>query len=117
MSNINWSGIITAEQKAKETAARIETDLTQLLNSHLDAVAGQRRYDSRFTCSLRAGFTGPFQTEGLVFSAWMDECNMIAYAHMAKVKAGLAPIPAKEDLIALLPVIEWPPSPIPEGAV
>lgn len=95
----------------------IQEELTQALNEHLDSVAAQRRYDSRFTCALRAGFPGPFQPEGLVFAAFMDECNMVGYLLMQEVKAGLAPVPTKAELIALMPNIEWPPSPIPEGAV
>uniref|UniRef100_A0A6H1ZEC4 Putative tail protein n=1 Tax=viral metagenome TaxID=1070528 RepID=A0A6H1ZEC4_9ZZZZ len=94
----------------------IERDLTAVLNRHLDAVAGQRRYDSRFTCSLRAGFPGPFQEEGRVFAAWMDACNMAAYQLMADVKAGSRAVPTEAELIVALPVIEWPPSPIPAGA-
>ena len=94
----------------------IERALTSALNRHLDAVAGQRRYDSRFTCSLRAGFPGPFQEEGQVFAVWMDACNMAAYQLMAEVKAGRAPVPTDAELIAAMPKIEWPPSPIPAGA-
>ncbi|MCQ4310928.1 hypothetical protein NAV33_03300 [Pseudomonas stutzeri] len=98
------------------TPEQTEADLTAVLNRHLDLVAGQRRYDSRFTCSLRAGFPGPFQEEGKVFAAWMDACNMTGYQLMAEVKAGRAPVPSEADLIAAMPVIAWPPSPIPTGA-
>lgn len=98
------------------TPEEIETKLTAVLNRHLDSVAGQRRYDNRFTCALRAGFPGPFQEEGQVFAAWMDACNMAAYQLMAEVKAGSRPIPSEAELIAALPVIEWPASPIPAGA-
>ena len=96
---------------------QVERALVAGFNQFLDSVAGQRRYDSRFTCALRAGFEGPFQVEGQVFATWMDECNMIAYAVMAEVKAGRAPVPSQAELIAMLPQIQWPPSPIPEGAV
>jgi len=91
--------------------------LTAVLNGHLDAVAGQRRYDNRFTCALRAGFSGPFQQEGQVFAAWMDACNIVAYTVMAECRAGMRPIPSDAELIAAMPAIAWPPSPIPEGAV
>lgn len=98
------------------TPEKIETDLTAVLNRHLDSVAGQRRYDSRFTCALRAGFPGPFQEEGQVFAAWMDACNMAAYQLMAEVKAGSRAVPTEAELIAAMPTIEWPASPIPAGA-
>ncbi len=99
-----------------KTADQLEDALTAVLNQHLDTVARQRRYDSRFTCSLRAGFPGPFQEEGQVFAGWMDACNMAAYQLMAEVKAGSRAVPTEADLIAAMPVIEWPPSPIPAGA-
>lgn len=107
---------MTAAEYAAWVAA-LQARLTDALNQHLDAVARQRRYDNRFTCSLRAGFTGPFQAEGLAFAAWMDVCNLTAYQIMAEVKAGLRPIPTEEELVAEMPTIQWPPSPVPEGAL
>ena len=100
-----------AEQEKATQAA-----LTSALNNHLNAVAGERSYDDRFTCSLRAGYPGPFQPEGQAFAAWMDDCNMLAYQIMSEVKQGLRQIPTESELIAALPLIEWPPSPVPVGA-
>ena len=114
---IDWTKVETAEDKAAKALAALESSLIKTLNDHLDAVARQRRYDSRFTCSLRAGFTGPFQAEGVAFAAWMDQCNLVGYTIMAEVKAATRAVPTPEELIAAMPVIEWPPSPIPEGAV
>lgn len=106
------------ESKSPEqVAADIQMSLTQTLNDHLNNVAGQRRYDDRFTCALRAGFPGPFQSEGLAFAAFMDECNMVGYTMMKRAKAGEIPIPTDAELIAAMPPMVWPPSPIPEGAV
>lgn len=91
--------------------------LTGVLNAHLDAVAGQRRYDNRFTCSIRAGYPGPFREEGLAFAAHMDACNYKAYQIMAAVKLGQRPIPGEAELISEMPLITWPPSPIPPDAL
>lgn len=113
---IDWSKTVTAEDKAARAAVELEDFLVGVLNAHLDAVAGQRRYDNRFTCSLRAGFVGPFQAEGQAFAAWMDQCNMVGYTIMQEVKLGQRPVPSAAELIAAMPTIEWPPSPIPEGA-
>lgn len=98
-------------------SAAVEWRLVGVLNNHLNAVAAQRRYDDRFTCALRAGFAGPFQSEGLAFAAFMDECNMVGYSMMKRAKAGEIPVPTDAELIAAMPVMVWPPSPIPEGAV
>jgi len=103
-------------QTQAEQLVAVQQDLTTALNRHLNTVAGERSYDDRFTCSLRAGYPGPFQAEGQAFAAWMDDCNMLAYQIMADVKKGLRPIPTEAELIAELPVIVWPASPVPEGA-
>ena len=79
------------------------------LVAHLDATARQRRYDNRVTCALRAGYPGPFQTEGIAFAAWMDQCNALAYNLLAEVVAGTRPIPeSPQALIDLMPAMEWP---------
>lgn len=114
---IDFSQTVTAEDKASRSLITLQNQLTAALNRHLDSVAGQRRYDDRFTCSLRAGFPGPFQEEGTVFAAWMDACNLVAYTILAECKGGLRPVPTEEELVEALPLIEWPPSPIPEGAL
>lgn len=98
----------------EERDARLLGRFTRALTEHMDNVAQQRRYDSRITCSLRAGYPSIFQQEGLVFATWMDACNAMAYQTWAEVKAGQRAVPESiEAFLALLPVIEWPPSPIP----
>lgn len=114
---IDFSKIITVEDKLKQHQESLQKNLTEALNKHLDSVAKQRRYDDRYTCSLRAGFDGPFKAEGLAFAAWMDACNIKAYAILAECIAGQRPIPTEEELVAEMPLIEWPPSPIPEGII
>lgn len=100
---------------AEQYSAIMLNRYTNALNKHLDDVARQRRYDSRITCSLRAGYPGPFQAEGIAFAMWMDACNAAAYQIWADVRNGVRPIPATlEAFIAELPAIEWPPSVIPQ---
>ena len=97
----------------QEYSARLLDRFTTALTNHMDTVAQERRYDNRITCSLRAGYPSAFQEEGLTFATWMDTCNMTAYQIWAEVKAGQRAIPATiEEFIALMPVIEWPPSPV-----
>lgn len=78
------------------------------LEIHYDAAAQSRRYDNRLTCTLRAGFPGPFQSEGLAFATWMDQCNAYAYGQMALVQAGERAQPTPDELVAELPVLTWP---------
>lgn len=86
-------------------------DFEAALTAHLDATARARRYDSRITCALRAGYPGPFQAEGQAFAAWMDACNAQAYGLLAEVEAGTRPLPtATQALIDVLPPMVWPES-------
>lgn len=78
------------------------------LEAYYDAKAQERRYDNRYTCSLRAGYASPFQAEGLAFAVWMDTCNAQCYALLLEVQAGTVPMPTIEDVIAGLPELTWP---------
>ena len=86
----------------------IIAELTQVIEAHYDAIAQTKRYDNRFTCALRAGYTGPFQAEGVAFAQWMDTCNAYGYQVMADCLAALRPVPTEAELIAELPPIVWP---------
>lgn len=81
----------------------------QHLTRHLDQVARTKRYDSRITCALRAGYPGPFQAEGQAFALWMEECNQLAYQWWAEIEAGTRPMfSTPEEFIAQLPPFSWP---------
>lgn len=74
-----------------------------------DTTAQSRRYDNRITCALRAGYVGPFQSEGLAFATWMDTCNATAYQMLAQVQAGTMAMPETIDAaLAMLPEMVWP---------
>lgn len=90
--------------KAKEL---LISDYTTALEQYCDNVAQSRKYDNRFTCSLRAGYPGPFQEEGRTFAVWMDTCNAAAYQILHEVSTGEREVPSKEELISLLPPIQW----------
>lgn len=92
----------TASQKP-----RLE-DYDAALTAHLDSVAQSKRYADRISCSVRAGYPGPFQAEGIAFATWMDTCNQIGYQMLADFQAGNIPQPSVEDVIAALPPMVWP---------
>ena len=59
--------------------------------------------------TLRAGYPGTFQAEGIAFAAWMDQCNALAYNLLAEVVAGTRPLPeSPKALIDLMPPMVWP---------
>ena len=85
------------------TQAKIIAEYEAALDAYLDAVAQQHRYRDRVTFAMRAGYAGPWQSEGVKFGTWMDTCNAQAYALLESVLAGEAELPSKEDFIASLP--------------
>lgn len=87
---------------------QIIADLTRALEAYYDTTAHERRYDNRLTCALRAGFAGPFQSEGTAFAIWMDTCNAHCYQVMLDCQNGIRGIPSAEELIAELPKLIWP---------
>lgn len=92
----------------EETVGILVRRYDSALTVHLDKVAAERRYDNRITCSLRAGYPGPYQAEGIAFATWMDTCLYSAYELLQKIQAGTAAIPTIEEFIASLPVLQWP---------
>jgi len=86
---------------------KIILDLTKALEDFYDSKAQEKKYDNRLTCTLRAGYAGPFQSEGISFAIWMDNCNAYAYQVMQDVLAEEREIPTSEELIVELPILEW----------
>lgn len=103
-----WTPEEIAQAEAEAKTALI-AQFDNALSNHLDSVAQSKRYDTRITCALRAGYPGPFQAEGAAFAAWMDTCNSQAYQMWAEIEAGTRPMFAStEEFIAALPVMVWP---------
>ena len=109
-----WDGsALSAPVIPPPTQNEILLTLVAALEAHYDITAKERRYDSRLTCALRAGFAGPFQAEGTAFAIWMDNCNALGYQVMADCLVGLRPIPTAEELVAEMPAMVWPRSNLP----
>lgn len=90
------------------TKSLIEQFDTALMNL-FEETAKSKKYDSRVTCALRAGYPGPFQAEGIAFATWMDGCNALAYQILSECQAGTRPIPVSvEEFLAEFPAITWP---------
>lgn len=90
------------------TQEEILAPFLQAMDDLFNSTAQARRYDSRVTCALRAGYPGPFQAEGLAFAQWMDTCNALGYQVMADVLAGNIPMPTVQGFLGMLPSMEWP---------
>lgn len=99
------------EESPQLTAEDIQnmtiSNLTKSLEEYYDKVAQVKRYDNRLTCALRAGYAGPFQTEGHTFAIWMDNCNAYGYQVLAECLAGTRGIPTPKELILEFPTAPW----------
>lgn len=97
-------GLAPAPPVVLPTMADYDKAMTDLF----DTTAQTKHYDNRITCALRAGYSGPFQPEGVAFAQWMDACNEAGYQIMAQVLAGQITQPSVAELLALFPAIVWP---------
>lgn len=73
------------------------------LDNHLDRIARAHRYDNRITFSLRAGYAGPYQNEGIAYAQWMDACYLLSNQIKNAVIAGQQAMPTIEDFIEAMP--------------
>ncbi|MEH3093357.1 MAG: hypothetical protein PGN20_15275 [Agrobacterium cavarae] len=101
--------IITAEQKAAEARGALEAQFSGAIQSHLDATAAQRRYDSIASAiSYRDDPNPKFAGEAAAAFAWRSAVWTHATAELEKVIAGQRDVPTVSDFIAELPAIVWP---------
>lgn len=90
------------------TPEQLQSQYTKLLDAFIDAKSRERGYDNRVTCSMRAGYAGPYQAECLAFALWMDDCYETGQQAIADVTAGTRPMPTPEAFLAELPPMVWP---------
>lgn len=91
-----------------QTQAGLIAQYEARLDSHLDSIARQHRYDNRITFSLRAGYAGPYQIEGIAFAQWMDDCYVLSNQIKNSVIAGEAEMPTIDAFIAAMPEFVLP---------
>ena len=108
---IGWSdadGVFTPPVVPAPTQEEIALAMERAIDAHIDSVAQAKGYDSRITATLRAGYSNPWQAEGIAFGQWMD--SVYAYCQQVQVDAlaGNRTIPTIEELIAELPEMVWP---------
>lgn len=89
------------------TPEQIIAGYVTAMEAHYDAVAKAKGYDNRYTCALRAGYSGPFQTEGQAFAQWMDACNAYAYQELAKINGNGRAVPTIPGFLSELPSAPW----------
>lgn len=79
------------------------------IQSHVDAQAVSRRYDSGNSLATYVNSTIPqWAAEAIAFVAWRDAVWAYAYAEMDKVLDGEREQPTIEGFISELPELVWP---------
>ena len=92
-----------------ETAQQAFARLQAVVQKRLDEWARQRGYESILSLCTYATSTVPrFQIEGQRGVEVRDTCWQFGYSLLAKVEAGQAPIPSEDELLQMLPPMEWP---------
>lgn len=101
--------LVADSQKPEAPPVLAVADFQQALDSHLNAPAQAKGYDSIHTAALRAAYPGPWHDEGLAFATWMDACNATGYQILADVQGGRRQPPASlAAFLAELPALVLP---------
>lgn len=101
--------IVTIDPAKAALAA--QSRLSAAVQTHLDATARARSYNSALSCVSYVDSTvAQYRTEATAMRDWRDAVWQRCYELLAEVQAGQRPIPSEQELIALLPTILWPQS-------
>lgn len=91
------------------TAEQIIAQYTAAVQKRLDDFARTRNYDVIMSAATYATSTVPtFKAEGQYAVEARDATWAKCYEVLAAVEAGSRPIPTLDELLAELPVLEWP---------
>lgn len=106
---IDYSQMITAEQKAQKQKADTLTAMTAAVQAYLDKAARGRGYDGILSlCSYATSTDLTFAAEGQAGVNFRDAVWRKCYEVLAAVGAGERQPPAGAELLAELPKMIWP---------
>lgn len=104
-----WDIVPLSPEEQSEVLDCVLGDYDLALNGHFDTVAQNKKYDNKLSCAIRAGFSGPYQQEGIAFAQWMDSCNQTAYQLYDEIKSGeRQPFDTNESFLEEFPEMIWP---------
>lgn len=106
---IDFSKVITAEQKAAEALAAAMAEYSGAIQAHLEAKARERHYDSiQSAISYRDDANAQFAAEAAALFAWRSAVWTYSTAELEKVTTGERTQPGIEEFIGELPAFIWP---------
>ena len=98
----------TEEEKQKEFAEQRFKDIQTAVQAVLDGKAKEKNYDNGFAVASYALSTNDtFRSEAGKFIAWRDAVWAKCYQILDAYKAGEIEMPSVENVIAVLPELEW----------
>ena len=108
--NIDYSKIITAEDKQAAFMEAKQAEFTAAIQKRLDDFARTRNYDNALSAATYATSTNPkFATEGQYIVEVRDATWAAGYDILEDVLAGNRAVPdGIEDFENELPQLEWP---------
>lgn len=106
---IDFSKVVTAEQRAADALAAALAAYSGAIQAHLEAKAHERHYDSiQSAVSYRDDPNPQFAAEADALFAWRSSVWTYATAELDRVTADERGQPTVEDFIAELPAFVWP---------
>ncbi|MDX0563286.1 hypothetical protein [Sinorhizobium medicae] len=109
MWTVDLSKVVTAEQKASEARAALQSQYSAAIQAHLDAKARERQYDGIQTAITYRGDPNPqFSAEGEALFAWRSAVWTYSAGELTKVLVGERSQPSVEEFISELPAFTWP---------
>ena len=98
----------TEEEKQKELAEQRFKDIQTAVQAALDGKAKEKNYDNGFALAGYALSTNDtFRSEAGKFIAWRDAVWARCYQILDAYKAGEIEMPSVENVLAVLPELEW----------
>ena len=98
----------TEEEKQKEIAEQRFKDIQTAVQAVLDGKAKEKNYDNGFAVASYALSTNDtFRSEAGKFIAWRDAVWAKCYQILDAYKAGEIEMPSVENVLAVLPELEW----------
>jgi hypothetical protein len=103
-----WDG--ASYRKPEQVAPPLtQQDYSDAVQAHVDKVAREKNYRDGFAlASYASSFVSAWALEAQAFIRWRDAVWLFVYEEFDKVLRGDREQPSVEQLIADLPMIEWP---------